>query len=110
MPRGLSASRERDPRNFTRAEWEQARSAKQDPKALKAMFQQCWAASDSGQAYKAALAERGYALAVGDRRSIIAIDFRGQVYAVSTNSFAICPMGRNRRKGVCWNGWKSKCR
>ncbi|MCI2808940.1 relaxase/mobilization nuclease domain-containing protein [Eoetvoesiella caeni] len=83
MPRGLIASRERDPRNFTRSEWEQAKSSKQDPKALKAMFQQCWAASDSGQAYKAALAERGYTLAAGDRRAVVAIDFRGQVYAVS---------------------------
>ncbi len=82
MPRGLIASRERDPRNFTRAEWEQAKAAKQDPKALKAMFQQCWAASDSGQAYRAALAERGYTLAVGERRSIVAIDLRGQVYSV----------------------------
>lgn len=83
MPHGLIASREHDPRNFRRAEWEQARSAKQDPKALKAMFQQCWAASDSGHAYKAALAERGYTLALGDRRAVVAIDFRGQVFAVS---------------------------
>jgi hypothetical protein len=83
MPRGLIASRERDPRNFTRSEWEQAKNAKQDPKALKVMFQQCWAASDSGQAYRAALAERGYMLALGDRRAVVAIDFRGQVYAVS---------------------------
>lgn len=83
MPRGLIASKERDPRNFTRSEWEQAKSAKQDPKALKAMFQQCWAASDSGQAFRAALAERGYTLAAGDRRAIVAIDFQGKVYAVS---------------------------
>ncbi|MEO8656444.1 MAG: relaxase/mobilization nuclease domain-containing protein, partial [Ramlibacter sp.] len=83
MPRGLIASRERDPHNFTRSEWEQAKSAKQDPKALKAMFQQCWAASDSGLAYRAALTERGYTLAAGDRRAVVAIDFRGQVYAVS---------------------------
>jgi hypothetical protein len=48
-----------------------------------AMFQQCWAASDSGRAYKAALAERGYTLALGDRRAVVAIDFQGQVYAVS---------------------------
>lgn len=83
MPRGLVASRERDPLNFTRAEWEQAKTAKQDPKALKAIFQQCWAASDSGKAYAQALAERGYTLAAGDRRAVVAVDFRGQVYAVA---------------------------
>ena len=37
MPRGLVNSKERDPRNYTRAEWEQAKRAKQDPRALKAM-------------------------------------------------------------------------
>lgn len=83
MPRGLVASRERDPRNFSRAEWEQAKNAKQDPKALKAMFQQCWAASDSGKAYAQALAARGYTLAAGDRRAVVAVDFQGQVYAVA---------------------------
>ena len=83
MPRGLISTKERDPRNFSRSEWEQARNAKQDPKALKAMFQQCWAASDSGKAYAQALAERGYTLAAGDRRTVVAVDFRGQVYAIA---------------------------
>lgn len=83
MPRGLLSSKERDPRNFTRSEWEQAKQAKQDPKALKAMFQECWAASDSGPAYAQALAERGYTLAAGDRRAVVAVDFRGQVYAIA---------------------------
>ena len=83
MPRGLTNSKDRDPRNFTRSEWEQAKKAKQDPKALKAMFQQCWAASDSGRAYAQAMTERGYTLATGDRRSVVAVDFRDQVYAVA---------------------------
>ncbi|MFT3815202.1 MAG: hypothetical protein QM740_17775 [Acidovorax sp.] len=83
MPRGFIASKERDPRNFTRAEWEQAKAAKQDPKALKAMFQECWQASKSAQDYARTLAERGYTLAAGDRRAVVAVDFRGQVYAVA---------------------------
>jgi len=82
MPRGLNG-KDRDPRNFTHSEWEQAKKAKQDPKALKAMFQECWAASDSGQAYAQALAARGYTLAAGDRRGVVAVDFRGQVYAIA---------------------------
>lgn len=83
MPRGLVNSQERDPRNFTRAEWEQAKRAKQDPKALKAMFQECWAISDSPKAFANALQARGYTLAQGDRRSHVAVDFRGEIYAVA---------------------------
>jgi hypothetical protein len=83
MPRGLVNSRERDPKNFTRAEWEQAKRAKQDPKALKALFQECWAISDSPKAFANALQARGYTLAQGDRRSHVAVDFRGEIYAVA---------------------------
>lgn len=83
MPRGLADSRERNPLNFTRTEWEQAKRAKQDPRTLKAMFRECWAISDSGRAYAQALAARGYTLARGDRRGHVAVDFRGQVYAIA---------------------------
>ena len=83
MPRVLVNSRERDPRNFNRAEWEQAKRAKQDPKALKALFQECWASSDSRKAFAQSLQARGYALARGDRRNHVAVDFRGEVYSVS---------------------------
>ena len=83
MPRGLAAGQQRDPLNFTRSEWEQAKQAQQDPKALKAMFRQCWEQADSGQAYAQALAQQGYTLAQGDRRAFVAVDFRGQVYAVA---------------------------
>jgi hypothetical protein len=83
LPRGLLNSKERDPRNFTRHEWEQAKRAKQDPKALKAMFQECWAISDSPKAFANALRARGYTLAQGDRRGHVAVDFRGEIYAVA---------------------------
>lgn len=83
IPRGLVAGAQRDPLNFTRSEWEQAKQAKQDPKALKAMFQRCWEQADSGKAYAHALAQQGYTLAQGDRRAFVAVDFRGQVYAVA---------------------------
>ncbi|TEA79180.1 relaxase/mobilization nuclease domain-containing protein [Allopusillimonas ginsengisoli] len=83
MPRGFTNDKERDPLNYTRSEWAQAKAAKQDPKALKTMFQECWAASDSGKAYAQALAERGYTLAQGDRRAFVAVDFKGQIYAIA---------------------------
>lgn len=83
MPCGLADGRNRDPLSFTRAEWEQARKARQDPKALKAMFQQCWKEADSGATYARALAERGYTIAQGERRALVAVNFRGQVYAIA---------------------------
>lgn len=83
MPRGLANGKDRNPLNFTRAEWEQAKRARQDPQALKALFQRCWEQADSGEAYARALAERGYTLAQGDRRAFVAVDFRGQVYAIA---------------------------
>jgi hypothetical protein len=83
MPRGFVNSKERDPTNYSRAEWEQAKRAKQDPRALKAMFQECWAISDSRKAFAQALQARGYYLARGDRRGHVAMDFQGEVYAIA---------------------------
>jgi len=83
MPRGLRDWRERDPLNFTRTEWQQARRANLDPKQLKALFQNCWNRSDSGAAFAAALRERGFVLARGDRRGFVAVDYQGEVYAIA---------------------------
>lgn len=83
MPRGFIESRERDPATYSLAEWQQAKRAGHDPKGLKAMFQECWAASDSGKAFGQALQARGFTLARGDRRGHVAVDYRGEVYAIS---------------------------
>lgn len=83
LPRGLVDSRERDPGTFTRAEWEQAKRGGLDARALKGLFQDCWQASDSPQAFAQALRGRGYVLARGDRRGYVAVDFRGEVYALA---------------------------
>lgn len=83
MPRGLVNSKERDPANYSLAEWQQAKRAGHDPKQLKGMFQELWASSDSGKAFAAALKSRGYALARGDRRGHVAVDYKGEVYAIA---------------------------
>jgi len=83
MPRGLVNSKERNTLNFTKAEWQQAKRIRQDPRAIKEMFQDCWAISDSRTAFANALEERGCFLAKGDRRGFIAIDWRGEVFAIS---------------------------
>jgi hypothetical protein len=83
MPRGLVDSQARDPANFSREEWQQAKRAGQDTRALKTMFQECWAISDSRAAFAQALEERGFYLAQGDRRGYVALDYKGEVYAIS---------------------------
>jgi hypothetical protein len=83
MPRGLVNREARDPLNFTLAEWQQAKRRKADPKALKAMFAECWESSDSRKAFGQALAVRGFALARGDSRGFVAVDLKGEVYSLS---------------------------
>ncbi|MEM1145648.1 MAG: relaxase, partial [Pseudomonadota bacterium] len=82
MPRGFVRHEERNPRNYSLAEWQQAKRAKKDPAKLKAMFQDCWAISDSQASFANALKENGYILARGDRRGVVAVDHQGEVYAV----------------------------
>ncbi len=83
MPKGLRDWKERDPLGYTREEWQQARRVGLDPKQIKALFQESWNRSDSGTAFAQALKERGFMLARGDRRGFVAVDYRGEVYAVA---------------------------
>jgi hypothetical protein len=54
-----------------------------DRKAIQQMFRECWAISDSGKAFAQALKARGYTVARGDRRGYVAVDYRGEVYAIA---------------------------
>ncbi|SMH62830.1 relaxase/mobilization nuclease domain-containing protein [Azospirillum agricola] len=83
MPDGLVDQRDRSPLNFTREQWQQAKRAGLDPKTIKSLFQQSWAASDSLVSFSRALEEKGFWLAQGDRRGFVAVDFRGEVYSVA---------------------------
>lgn len=83
MPNGLMNAAERNPLNFTLAEWQQAKRIKQDPRVIKQIFLTCWNRSDSESAFAAALKERGFFLAKGEKRGHVAVDWRGEVYAIS---------------------------
>lgn len=83
MPRGLVNSEERNPLNFSREEWQQARRINRDPRTIKAVFQDCWAISDSAKAFMQAMEARGYYVARGDRRAFVALDYTGEVYAIA---------------------------
>lgn len=83
LPRGLQDRSLRDPLNFTREEWQQAKRAGLDPRELKAVLAQCWKVSDNTASFERALRERGFWLAKGDRRGFVAVDYRGEVYSLS---------------------------
>lgn len=83
MPEGLIDPALRNPLNFDRKEWFQAKRAGQDPREIKAAMLQCWTASDSGKAFRHALESRGYYLARGDRGGVVAVDTNDEVYAVA---------------------------
>jgi hypothetical protein len=83
MPRGFVNSKERNPFNCSLKQWQQMRRAGHDRNAIQQMFRECWAISDSGKAFAQALKARGYTLARGDRRGHVAVDYRGEVYAIA---------------------------
>lgn len=83
MPAGFQDADKRDPLTYKRQEAGQAKRARRDPKALKAMFRGCWEASDSKAGFEAALKEQGFALARGQRRGFVAVDATGKIWSLS---------------------------
>ncbi|WBQ11223.1 relaxase/mobilization nuclease domain-containing protein [Hyphomonadaceae bacterium ML37] len=82
MPPGLIDKRNRDPRNFTLAEWQQAKRAGRNAGEIKSLIQEAWSISDSKGSFAHALKERGFYLAKGDRRGHIAMSFDGEPFSV----------------------------
>ncbi len=86
MPHGFIDQALRNPLNFSREEWQQAKRREVDPRLLKSMFRACWHATDNAATLKRALEEKGFFLARGDRRGVVAVDYRGEVYALGRYS------------------------
>ena len=65
--------------------WENFRGGKSgiDPKDVKAELTELWRASDTGQAFKAAIEARGYQLARGDRRDFVVLDHAGDDHSLA---------------------------
>ncbi|MGC3940907.1 AAA family ATPase [Roseobacter sp. EG26] len=80
---GFRDTKDRDPRNFRRAEGEQAKREQRDPKTMKAMFRACWEQSDGRAAFSAALKEQGFLLARGERRGFVGVDADGKIWSLS---------------------------
>ncbi len=82
MPRGLERVGERDPTNFTLAEWQQAKRQGIDPRWLKSTLQDCWQRSDNQGSFERALGERGLFLTRGDKRGFVVLDHQGEVWSL----------------------------
>lgn len=83
MPEGFRDSKLRDPRNFTLAEWQQAKRAGSDAKQIRQTVQECWVAADNGAAFAKALETRGLFLARGDRRGHVAVSMAGEAFSIA---------------------------
>jgi len=83
LPQGFIDKKYRNPLNFSREEWQQAKRTQDDPRMLKQLFKQAWQNSDNQQSFQSALKEHGFWLARGDRRGFVAVDYKGEVYSLS---------------------------
>lgn len=83
LPEGHRENGWKNPLNFTLAEWQQAKRIGLDPREIKQVFREAWDRSDNLASFKNALEDRGYYLAKGDRRGLVATDLTGQVYSVA---------------------------
>lgn len=82
LPRGLENAAERNPTNFSLAEWQLAKRQGVDPRWLKTAMQECWDRSDEKKAFARSLEERGFFLARGDKRGFVVLDHRGDVWSL----------------------------
>jgi hypothetical protein len=65
-----------------RNEFEQARRLGVDIRAVRQTIRDCFEHSNNGRSFEAALAERGFILAKGDRRDFVVIDHEGGMHAL----------------------------
>lgn len=84
MPSGLIDRKNRDPKNFTMAQWQQAKRIGTVPHKIKQDFQESWALSFDKQSFEQALKDRGYSLAKGDRAGFVVLDHRCGIFALGT--------------------------
>jgi len=82
MPDGFRDKNLKNPRNYTRAEWQQAVRIGRKPTNIKRELQESWPVSDNKKSFGNILRESGYYLARGDRRSYVAVDVHGEVFSL----------------------------
>jgi len=66
----------------TRAQEEQSRRLGVDIHEVRKIIRDCWERSDNGASFQAALADKGFVLAKGERRDFLVIDHKGGMHAI----------------------------
>jgi len=99
MPHGLLDKRKRSPDRFTLAQWQQAKRIGKIPAQIKADLQSAWALSDDKASFEAALKERGYWLAQGDRRGYIVLDHKCEPFSLGKKWIGIPVKDVRKRLG-----------
>jgi hypothetical protein len=82
MPSGIATKGNRNPTNFTLAEWQQAKRQGMDPRWTKEAVQACWKQSDNRASFERSLEARGFFLAKGDKRGFVVLDYLGEVHSL----------------------------
>ena len=82
MPDGFKNRKDRDPLNYTHAEYQQAKRVGKNARDIKSDIQAAWALSDNRASLEHALAERGYFLARGDKGRFVVVDLYGEIYSL----------------------------
>lgn len=83
LPSGIEELGQRNPLNFSLAEWQQAKRQGVDPRWVKDTIQSCWNRSDGRVAFERGLEEYALFLARGDKRGFVVLDHNGEVYSLS---------------------------
>ncbi|OAO00348.1 hypothetical protein A8B75_18585 [Sphingomonadales bacterium EhC05] len=83
MPEGFADRTKSDPRNYSLADWQQAKRHGKNPQDTIDAISDSWSISDSIGTFSHALKERGYYLARGDRRGFVAVDTDGEVHSIA---------------------------
>ena len=82
MPEGLRNYGRSNPLNYSHAEHQQAKRVGKHAAQVKEDIQAAWEQSDNRASFEMALAEKGYFLAQGDKRSFVVVDRSGEIWSV----------------------------
>lgn len=83
LPNGFKDKSQKNPLNYTRAEWQQAARIGRKASDIKRELQESWAISENRKGFENALRESGYYLSRGDKRGYVAVDIHGEVYSLT---------------------------
>lgn len=82
-PAGFRDRAKTDPLNYDLKTWQQAKRLDEDPRDLKQIIQNAWAASDDRASFEHALAQADLYLARGDRRGFVIVHHSGEAISLT---------------------------